>query len=237
MRGLGSVAALLAVLFVLSACATPEIPYDRTEAAQIKTIGIVTPRFPDGASVVLASSIGQSFGLIGALVDAGMEANRESEFKTAVAGQNFAAADAFLRALSDGLRAQGYSVTIIPATRESADFLDHYPPAHVDAYLDVVVQGYGYIAAGISKSLPYRPIVAARARLVKAQDNSALMEDTVVYNPYGSPPKAVTIAPVPQEQFADFDALIADPNDAVAWLHNAIDKSALAIDQLLSPTL
>lgn len=238
MRGIRSVAAILAALLLLSACAAvPEIPYDRTEASQIKTIGIVTPRFPDGPSVVLASDIGQSLGLIGALVDAGMRANRESQFGAMLAKRNFSTQKVFIAALSEGLRSQGYTVSDIPATRDGSDFLQNYPPAQVDAYLDVVVEGYGYIAAGISSSLPYRPVFFVRARLVRAKDDAVLMQDAVIYNPYGSPNHVVTIAPAPKQGFPDFDSMMADPKDAVGWLQAATDKSALMVDKLLSPTL
>ena len=56
-------AALAAIAVWLGSCATkPEIPYDRGSAS-IHTIGIITPAFPDGPSVALASTVGQSFGL------------------------------------------------------------------------------------------------------------------------------------------------------------------------------
>jgi hypothetical protein len=237
MRGLRIAAVLVAATFMLAACATPEIPYDKTVAAQVKTIGIVTPHFPDGPSVVLASSVGQSFGLIGALIDAGMRANRESQFKTLLLSQNYSIPDAFIKSLSDGLQAEGYTVSLIPVMRDRADFLAHYPPAQVDAYLDVVTLGYGYIAAGISSSLPYRPIFLARARLVKAQDSSVLMQDAVYYNPYGPATKVVTIPPDADKQFVDFDSLMADPVNAVGWLHYATDRSAQTINNLLNPAL
>ena len=71
-----------AAALVLSACASkPEIPFDRATAGAIKTIAVVPPAMPDDGSVVLASTVGQSFGLVGALVDAGMAANRDSHFK------------------------------------------------------------------------------------------------------------------------------------------------------------
>ncbi len=237
MRTFRCLTAILAVSSLVACAAVPEIPYDRTEAAQINTIGIVTPQVPDGPSVVLASTIGQSFGLIGAVIDASMKANRDSQFKALLAARNFSVQDTLLKALGDGLQAQGYRILTVSAIHDRADFLAHYPPAPVDAYLDVVVLGYGYIAAGITSSLPYRPFFVARARLVRARDSSVLMQDFVIYNPYGSPSNAVTIAPDAQKQFTDFDSLIADPTDAVVWLQDASDKSAQTIDKLLSPTL
>lgn len=69
---------LFVFALAISACATlPQIPYDRTAAGNPKTIRVLTPAAPEKASVVLAATVGQSFGLIGALIDAGMQSSRE----------------------------------------------------------------------------------------------------------------------------------------------------------------
>jgi hypothetical protein len=78
--------AWLAGLVALAGCAgAPAVPYDRATAGDIKTIGVLTPSFPDHPYVILASSVGQHLGLIGALVDAGMRSSRESSFGTLLA--------------------------------------------------------------------------------------------------------------------------------------------------------
>jgi hypothetical protein len=127
---------------------------------------------------------------------------------------------------------------MVPVTRDKSDFLARYPSnaePKVDAYLDLVAAGYGYVAAGVRSSTPYRPTLAVRARLVSARDSSVLMQDVVVYNPVGpaAPSKAVTIAPDPAFQFVNFDALIADPDRAVLGLRAAIEQSAHGIGTLL----
>lgn len=228
-------AALLAVVLgLLSACAAPEIPFDHSSAGDIKTIGVVTPRFPNGPAVVLASSIGKSFGLIGALVDATLEARRESRFQEILTQQNYSVPDAFTTTLVQRLQEGGYSVTVVPIAREHADFLKQYPASsNVDAYLDLVAIGYGYIASGIGSSTPYRPALVVRARLVGAKDSSVLMQDLVVYNPINNVAKAITISPDPGYEFVDFDTLVADPAAATKGLQVAIDRSTQAIATLL----
>lgn len=133
-------------------------------AGNIKTIGVLTPRFPDGPYVILASSVGQSFGLIGGLVDASMRSNREAAFSSLLATQRFSVADAFQQSLVAALQAQGYAVEFIPVVRDGASFLTDYRVAgngKVDAYLDLVALGYGYVAAGIQDAAPYRPVFAS----------------------------------------------------------------------------
>lgn len=230
--------ALAATLLGLAGCAgQPAIPFDRSSASDIKTIGILTPRFPDGPKVVLVGSVGRSFGLIGALIDSGMEANRESQFTSLLASQRYQAADAFSRALATAVEAQGYKVEMIPVTRDlHKDFLDDYHIAtniKVDAYLDVAVGGYGYIAAGLGDGNPYRPIVGLGCKLVRVGDSTVLMRDFIVYNPINPRGNLITISPDPAYAFPDFDALMADPPKATAGLDGALTQSAQAVAKLL----
>jgi hypothetical protein len=235
-------AALAGLGALLSACASqPSVPFDRS-TAKVQTIGIVTPTFPDGPTVALASSVGRSFGLIGALVDAGMQANRESTFKDILAQQSFSAKERFLAKLTDDLRANGYNVEMVALPREGRDFAKSYPVGggpKVDAYLDLVTTTYGYVAAGIGSSTPYRPLFAVRARLVSANGVAGapgvLMQDAVVYNAMNpGAAQVVTVAPdQTTPQFKDFDALVADPQGAVTGLGSAVDRSAEAVGQLL----
>ncbi|HTJ63056.1 MAG TPA: hypothetical protein VL899_04530 [Alphaproteobacteria bacterium] len=237
---MGKNRALIAIALAsacLSACAPkPEIPFDRAAGPPIKTIGVLTPKTPDGAAVILATDVGRSFGLIGALVDAGMRASRETKFKAALASENFSFNDVSSKALKDCLVQAGYAVVDVPVTRSSSGFLKTYPKAadtKVDAYLDTVILGYGYVAAGIGDSTPYRPALQAQVRLVRAADASILMDDTIIYDPIGSPVNAVTISPPESYQFTNFDSLVADPLHAVADLDDAIVQSEQAACRLL----
>ncbi len=235
------VGALALLALGLAACArVPEIPFDRT-ANVVKTIGLVTPRFPDSASVILASTPGQSFGLIGALIDGAMQSDRDSRFKAVLEQQSFSAQDKFQQAVTVGLAARGYSVVSVPMTRDKADFVAKYPTdtgPPVDAYLDLVTTAYGYIAAGVRDSTPYRPNFVVKARLVRATDSTVLMQDTVIYNPIGpgalqGAKGVVTVAPDPQFQFTSFDLLASDPAKAAMGLDVATVQTAQTVCDLL----
>lgn len=222
---------------LLSACALKPIPYDRSSASDVKTIGIVTPAMPNRPAVVLASSVGQSFGLIGALADAAMQDNRETTFRKAIEPTNFSATDICLQELKTQLQEHGYDSVMVTADRSKHDFLEKYPADQepkVDAYLDLVIS-YGYIAAGVGKA-PYRPIVYLTARLVRASDASVLMQDAVSYNPvgpFGKNSQSITLPPDPTYQFADFDTLAADPNKAAKGMETALGLSSRTFGQLL----
>jgi hypothetical protein len=228
-----AVAALVAI--ALSACETlKQVPYDRASAGEIKTINIVTPSAPKRPGVVLAATVGQSFGLIGALVDAGMQSNRESDFEEMMKSKNFVADQAFMTHLDGALTAGGYTPAHSTVARPKSDFLKAYSASgdvKPDAHLDVVMY-YGYIASGMST--PYRPFVSVNAKMVRASDNALLMQKSIFYNPLnGAPEQTVTIAPDPAYEFADFDALKADPDRAAKGLDAAIAQVAAAMGTLL----
>src|SRR5262245_39447927 len=99
-----AVAAFVAIM--ISACQSlPQVPFDKATAGDIKPIHIVQPAAPDRPRVVLASTVGQSFGLIGALIDAGMQESREDDFEKMTQSQNYAGKEAFLHYLENALTA------------------------------------------------------------------------------------------------------------------------------------
>jgi hypothetical protein len=229
------VAALCGAAVMLAGCMMKEVPYDR-ETGGIRRIGLVTPYFNPEPDVHLATSVGQSFGLIGALVDAGIKADRDKRFGRILQQANFSAYEVFVAQLTNDLSARGYEVSLITVRRDK-DFVKDYPvhaPPAVDAYLDLYALNYGYISAGVG-SPPYRPWVWMRVRLVRAKDSQLLMQDTIVYNAVigATYTKAVTIPPDPAYEYRSFDTLEADPTGSVRGLRAAIEQSALAVGQLL----
>src|ERR1700744_5046306 len=120
MRKHSAALALLTAVALLAGCATkPEIPFDHA-ANNIKTIGILTPYEPEHGSVILASSVGQSFGLIGALVDTGMRMSREGKFNAELEQESFIFQDELLKSLSDKLTASGYTVSTVAVPRKGS---------------------------------------------------------------------------------------------------------------------
>jgi hypothetical protein len=241
MRYLVSTLRLIAVVVLassLSACATnTAVLFDRATAGDIKTIGLLPPAMPEQPTAFVAAAVGRNFGLIGALVESGIQSNRESNLATLLQGQNFVAGKALTENLVTALNARGYSVAMVPVNRVKTDaFIDQYPSAsqtHVDAYLDVISLSYGYMAAGPRSSAPYRPMIVVRCQLVRASDAAVLMQDTVIYNPLGKPEKVITLAPDPAYAFVDFDAITSKPKVATDGLLIAFAQTADAVGTLL----
>lgn len=229
--------AALAAALILSGCGTTYVakPYDRA-AAGVRTMGLVDDAAPPKAVAYEVASVGKNFGLIGALVDAGIQASREKAVNDAIAGTGYDAEAKLEQRLITQLGQQGYNVTLLPAADrgKKREFLKTYPtPSQpVDAYLDVVVNGYGYVSAGAFK--PFRPAADATVRLVSAKDTSkVLMENRILLNPIAPTKGMITIPPNPAYEFKNREALLAEPQRLVAGLEDALNQVADAAVQLL----
>jgi hypothetical protein len=225
----------MAALLLVAGCASPEIPFDRSEAGNVHSIGVLTPDIPEKPSVILASDPGQSFGLVGGLIDVGMQLKRDDKLYAILLQRHFAVGQTLSADLVAALKAHGFDAKPIAVSREKSGFLKTFPTEPgVDAYLDVssTPDGFGYVAAGIGASQPYRPFVWVNCKLVRASDSSVLMEDAVMYNPIGDG-KWVTISPDPAYAFPDFDNLTAHPDQAAAGVNTSLQKTADQIGMLM----
>jgi hypothetical protein len=228
---------MFAALLTLAACAgQPEIPYDRTAAASNKTIGLLTPGWPSGPSSFLASNVGQSFGLVGALVNAGIQTGRESDLQLILTEQKVDTNLTFVTALTANLQAKGFTVVPLAADAKRAATLKKYPAAganNVDSYLDVAVTNYGYLAAGIGSSNPYRPWCVANVKLIRASDSAVLMQDIVNYNSWIDVKNIVKLSPDPEYAFPGWTDAKAAPEKTARGVVVAAKTTADAIGDLL----
>jgi hypothetical protein len=227
--------AVLTALLALGACATPYVatPYDRASAA-VASVGVLDDSVPEKASAYEVASVGSNFGLIGALVDAGIQLERQNAVNDALRTASFDAEAELEAKLADALRAQGYSVSVMTTgERPKRDFLPSYPgaAAGTDAYLDVAVMNYGYMSSGAGQ--PFRPMVAAKVRLIRASDSSTLMENQIVYNPLNTVAGIITLPPNPQYVFNNRSDLLADPARLAAGIQDALTQVAATAAQLL----
>lgn len=226
---------ILAILSV-AACATPYVatPYDRA-TANVQQIALVDDSAPDGAIAYEVASMGSNFGLIGALVDAGIQAERRAALNKALGTVSFDAESRLEARLNERLRADGYQVaTMTNPARTKREFLVSYPTAtgEHDAYLDVVVIDYGYLSAGAFQ--PFRPYATATVRLVSAEDPTRiLMDNRIAYNAMGAAEGIITLTPNPQFAFKNREELLADPARTAAGIEDALTQVADTAAQLL----
>ncbi len=234
--------AVLIAAASLGGCVTSKklaVPFDR-QSTSVHRIGILDPQFPEDAMVSVAVSAGRSFGLIGALVDIGAQVDRETRFGAELERQSFRGKDMFVTNLRQAIEAEGYETVLVSLPRpENGGYVATYPAANehdVDAYLDIVVSAYGYMAASSSQSTPYRPATQVHARLVSAEGQTLLMEDGVYYNPFNPMRLAgtvVTLSPDRAYAFATFDDLMAEGEKASEGLGKALEATSTAMAGLL----
>jgi len=228
---------VLGIVAVLSlgACASPYVatPYDRA-SANVESIVVADDSVPEKAIAYEVASVGSNFGLIGALVDAGIQAERQDAVNDALVGIQFDAEDKLEDRLVSALGAQGYTVAPLPGpARAKREFLKAYPtaPEGVDAYLDITLNYYGYMSSGAGQ--PFRPSVWAQVKLVKVADGSTVMENQIVYNPLNVAEGVVTLPPNPEYAFNNRADLLADPARLAAGIEDALNQVADTAAQLL----
>lgn len=224
----------IAAILSLGACASPYVatPYDRT-THNVQSITMMDDALPEKAIAYEVASVGSNFGLIGALVDAGIQASRQEAVNDALVSIDFNAEERLERRMASALSTHGYNVAPLSGTaRAKRDLLETYPDASgVDAYLDVSVTHYGYLSSGAGQ--PFRPSVGAEVRLVKVSDRSTLMENIIVYNPLTPAEGVVTLAPNPQYAFNNRAELLADPARLAAGIEDALNQVADTAARLL----
>lgn len=224
-----------AMAMTVAACASPYVatPYDRSTAS-VQSIALIDDSVPEKAIAYEVASVGGNFGLIGALVDAGIQAERQGAVNEALNGLGFDAESTLEARVIAALGQQGYTAApLAGADRAKRDFLETYPdaPAGVDGYLDIAIVQYGYMSAGAGQ--PFRPTVGAKVKLVKVSDGSTLMENMIVYNPLNTVEGVVTLAPNPDYEFRNRAALLENPERLAAGIEDALNQVADTAARLL----
>mgnify|MGYP003637729211 FL=1 len=219
----------------VAACASPYVatPYDRSAGA-VQSIALVDDSVPEKAIAYEVASVGGNFGLIGALVDAGIQAERQGAVNEALNGLDFDAESKLEARVIAALGEQGYTAAPLDGVdRPKRDFLETYPeaPAGVDGYLDIAIVQYGYMSSGAGQ--PFRPTVWAKVKLVKVSDGSALMENIILYNPLNAAEGVITLPPNPDYAFKNRSELLEDPSRLAAGIEDALNQVADTAAQLL----
>lgn len=219
----------------LGACASAYVgtPYERA-SNNIHRIAIADDSVPPKLTAWEVASAGSNFGLIGALVDAGIQSDREHDMTEALATVNFDAEATLEQRLIATLGEEGYEAAVAPGSdREHRVFLTTYSgaPEGTEAYLDIVVTNYGYIAAGVGQ--PWRPTAEALVRLVRASDNTTLMENQISYNAMYVRQGVITITANPEFAFHNREAMTENPAMLAAGLADAFNQIADTAARLL----
>lgn len=232
------VLAMVCLTGLLGACASfPTQEFNKSANASLHTIALAPIGMPDKPSVIILNAVGNSFGLIGGIVEATRAANAANELVGELKTGNLDYRTYLPAQITSALQADGYTVIGVDGARaagETGKFLTKPPQAAgADATLDIYVSYVGYIAAGATTD--YRPAVHIEARLLDAKTQKVLFADQVYYNNF-SPnfaKRAITIEPDPKVTFTDRPAMLAAPADVTHGLAGAIDSVAQNLAQQL----
>lgn len=214
-------------LLSLGACAKPYVgtPY-AAPATPVTSVGIVADTLPKDAVAFEAASTMSNFGLIGALVDAGVQASRKDRVNDALESIQHDPETVFEKHLVETLAANRVSATLMDGPdREERKFLASYPaaPAGTQALVDFNVTSFGYVNAG---NQLWRPVVTADARMVDALNGKTIMENRIVYNGVNTQAGVVTIAPNPAYTFQNREDMVANPERLAAGIDDALKQVA-----------
>lgn len=225
----------VAALALLSACAPSYVatPY-MAGPQRIERVAIVDDSVPAGLSADEVASMGSNFGLIGALIDAGVQSSRQNALTEALATISFDAEDALERYTVDALARQGIQATMLDGPqRERRVFLADYPdaPAGVQAYFDLVLSNYGYVSAGHGQ--PWRPTADAMVRLVSVADGRVLLENRIAYNTMRTPRGVITLSPNPEYEFHNREEMVSNPERLANGIRDALQGIAATAASLI----
>jgi hypothetical protein len=219
-------AAILSLATILSSCSTfPTQELNKEANQSLHVIAVAPVGMPDKPMVTIVNAAGNSFGLIGAAVEAARASNASNEAVTEFANAGLTYKTHFPSVIEQQLKAAGFEVQMLPGTRTGSDagaFLKTLPGAPgADAILDIYVTYFGYVAA--SPKSPYRPAIHVEARLVDIKTQKVLFADQIYYNNFtpAAAKKAITLEPDPQAVFDDRAAMRAAPTDVVKWMRVA----------------
>lgn len=226
-----SIAAL--ALLSLGACANPYVatPYS-APTTPITSLGIADDSVPEDAIAGEAASTMGNFGLIGALVDAGVQASRKSRVNEALESVNHQAEETFEAYLVEAFRKRNIEARILGGPdREKREFLTEYPDAGgAQAVLDFTVVHHGYVNAG---NQLWRPSVAADVRLVDPMTGRTMMENRIALNAIAPQDGTVTLSPNPDYVFQNREDMITQPDRLAAGIDDALRQVADAAINLM----
>lgn len=217
----------------LGACAQSYVatPYT-APAGGLNSVAIADDSLPEQAIAGEAASTMSNFGLLGALIDAGVQASRKDRVNDALEAINYKPEEMFEAYLVEALAKKNIDAAVVEGpNRAKREFLADYPDAQgKQAILDFNVTAHGYVNAG---NQLWRPAVSADVRLVDAATGKTMMENRIVLNPIVVQDGTITLSPNPDYVFQNREDMITQPERLAAGIDDALMRVADAAVSLM----
>ena len=218
----------VSAMLLLGGCASTYVATPYVAGPQrIERVAIADDSVPQNLSAAEVASVGSNFGLIGALIDAGVQDSRQDALREALATISFDAEDTLETYVVEALARDGVQAAVVEGPqRQRRVFLADYPDAGVgvQAYLDIVLTNYGYVSAGSGQ--PWRPTAYALVRLVSVSDRRVLLENHIAYNTMQAPRGVITLTPNPDFAFENREEMVTNPERLAGGLRDAMQQIA-----------
>jgi hypothetical protein len=236
--------AILAAAFLSGCVSMPKQQAFNHEAHRnLKSIAVLET-MPTHTSVFMLNNPGMSFGLIGGLIAAADQANKEKKFHDIQTQAGFDPLAYFKDRLTAHMGERGYALVWPQAQVETKKvpraaafgLRKSYQPVAPgsDAQLDVNFGFVGFAAAGAGKGAPYRPTVTLAARLVSADGRENFYTDYFAYNNVFNMSNAVALDGDPMQfSYPGFDDLEKAGPQSLEGLKVAIDSVAAELARQL----
>lgn len=236
------VAVCVTASVLLSGCvsAPPRQAFNQAGHSDIKVI-YVLPEKPVDFTVFMMNNPAGSFGLIGALIASGQQAEEEKDMRGFEQQADFHPALYFKEALTRNMQARGYQLIwsnpLVESGKPDRDAFglrkEYSPVTNADAALDVAIDFFGYAAAGAGKGSPYRPTISMGARLIGRDGKQNLFTDFFVYNNVFNAKQAITLDADPRYAYPMYSDLKAAGTQSMEGLKQALDAMATALTKQL----
>ncbi|WP_234487183.1 hypothetical protein [Paraburkholderia aspalathi] len=206
-----------------------------TRIRSLKLIGLDVNE-PHGESVVNFGGAGGAFGLVGGLVQAGINANHTSTYTQQVASGKITFAPVVNDGLTTRLSGNGYEIVALhdqhaklSSDGKSDDFSD--VKTNADAILSVWITSFGYVSP--PESSDFIPWVVVRARLLDSKSKEDLYFKTFACG-WDIKANSVHVEADAKYHYGSFGTLIDQFDQSVAGLKDCEQAVVAVIGQDLT---
>ncbi|WP_133303938.1 hypothetical protein [Aurantiacibacter aquimixticola] len=207
----------------LSACASTYVgtPYTAPDVP-VTRVAVADDALPENVIARQAASTMSNFGLIGGLIDAGVQASRKDAVNEALDTIGYTPEETLEALIVERFAGTGVTASVVEGPdREKREFLVEYPvgPAGTQAHFDLVIQQFGYMQAGGNA---WRPAVLADVRMVDATTGATLLENRIALNWVDSPAGVIALSPNPAYAFANREDMVTNPQLLAEGIDDAL---------------